>query len=140
MARLGLLILFLAIFTAGETMADSGMKEVGTGDVSRLQSEGALVIDVRRPDEWRKTGIVPNSRLLTAFDETGRFQPEFLETVLKETNPDDSLVLICLSGARSDAVGRFLSTTHGYSKVYNVLGGMADWMQQGYAVDPCPTC
>ena len=124
----------------GAALAEAALNTIDVADVQRLQSEGAVVIDVRRADEWRATGVVPESRLITAFDETGQFQPNFLEVLLRDTEPSDPIVLICLSGARSAAVGRFLAERQGYAEVYNVAGGMVDWMRKGLDVEPCAEC
>lgn len=134
-----LLILCLFVLPI-PTRADMGFKPVDAAAAQRLQIDGATVIDVRRPDEWRSTGVVPNSRLLTAFNAAGALEPDFFETLLGETEPNDMIVLICRSGARSGAVGRFLAEQQGYSTVYNVDGGIIDWLQHGFAVDPCTDC
>jgi len=38
-----------------------------------LIDAGTPVIDVRRADEWKKTGVIEDSHLLTFFDKRGRY-------------------------------------------------------------------
>ena len=51
-------------------------KQVRSADTPELLQQGAAIIDVRRSDEWRLTGIVAGSQLLTFFDDQGNSQPE----------------------------------------------------------------
>ncbi len=135
-----IVVAFLLAFSPNVTAADSGVRDIDAAAVAGVRADGATVIDIRRSDEWRATGVIPDSRLLTAFDSAGRFQTEFLEALLIETDPDDPIVLVCRSGARSAAVGRFLVERQGYSNVFNVEGGMIDWLRRDYAVDACHDC
>jgi hypothetical protein len=43
------------------------------------------IYDVRRPEEWRQTGVVEGSKLLTFVDAGGRLKPNFLERFTAET-------------------------------------------------------
>ena len=51
---------------------------------------------------------------------------------VEEMEQDAELVLYCRSGARSDRAVRFL-LRQGYSKAYNLKGGMLAWREE---VDP----
>ncbi len=42
-----------------------------------LIAKGVKVVDVRRPDEWKRTGVIKGSEPITAFDRTGRFIQDF---------------------------------------------------------------
>jgi len=49
---------------------------------------------------------------------------------VNEFHPDEKLVFICRSGARSAQACMFLQQ-QGYNNVYNLRGGMISWMQSG---------
>ncbi len=57
-------------------MARKNYKQVDSRNVPAFLQQGAAIIDVRRSDEWRSTGIVAGSHLLTFFDDYGSCQPE----------------------------------------------------------------
>jgi rhodanese-related sulfurtransferase len=41
------------------------------------------------------------------------------------------VAIICRTGSRSKAVGNFLAKQHKYQNVYNVTGGIKDWVISG---------
>ena len=90
---------------------------------------GVPVIDIRTPEEWRETGIIEGSRLLTFFDAHGRYDVRAWLSQLAAiaSSRDDSFVLICDSGGRSALVGHFLGAQLGYRRVFDVPGGIAQW-------------
>ena len=72
--------------------------QVNSGELLRLNLK-ALHIDIRREDEWRKTGIIEGARTITAFTKTGRlhqdFQQKFSSLVPSLKTP---IVLYCRTG------------------------------------------
>lgn len=100
---------------------------------SKLEQDIPLY-DIRRPDEWRQTGIVKNSRLLTFVDSNGRVRPDFLDRFVSATNKDEPVILICRTGNRTDTLARYLVEQMGYTQVYNVRHGISRWIREGYPV------
>ena len=109
--------------------------EVVDIDINRLKmlmSEGVVVIDVRTPKEWKQTGIVENSIPIMFFDEKRRPHIEqWLLQASEFSSPENELILICRSGNRSKSIAYFLSKQHGYKSVYNVAGGIRQWLRLG---------
>lgn len=96
---------------------------------------GVPVIDIRRPDEWKETGVIPGSHLLTFFDEKGNPNPDFGKGLLKFiSGPQDEIVLICRTGSRSKVLADYLTTRAGFSKVGNVQNGITNWISAGEEV------
>ena len=95
---------------------------------------GTRLIDIRRPEEWLKTGVVDGSIKLTAFDNQGRFIPAFADDLQKLVQPDEEFVLICRTGNRTGALSNWLSTKGGYAKVINVQDGITAWIKEGLPV------
>lgn len=108
---------------------------INNDEFARLQSEGVQVFDIRRPEEWKQTGIVDGSKTLTAFDKGGRFNPEFMTTFASEINPDQPVILICRTGNRTSALAQFLAEKQGFSQVYNVRSGITGWIREGRPVN-----
>ena len=83
---------------------------------ARLREGGARVVDVRRPGEWQAGHIasavhVPLNTLAQNAGELPKDQP---------------LALICAGGFRSSIATSILER-QGFTKVTNVVGGMAAW-------------
>jgi rhodanese-related sulfurtransferase len=126
-ALLTTLCLSLLAFTARAEIVD-----VGNAELSRLMAAGVPVIDIRTAPEWKETGIVPGSHLLTFFDEKGRADPAaWLSQANRIAKPGQPVVLICRSGNRTKEVSRLLSEKAGYAKVYNVKDGIRAWAREG---------
>ena len=87
-------------------------------------------MDIRRPDEWRKTGIVEGSERLTAFDGKGHLLKSFPTALGKFAKPDDEIILICRTGNRSAVLAQMLTEQAEYKQVYNVKDGIVKWIEE----------
>ena len=48
---------------------------VDNQQLKTMLNEGVTIIDIRRPEEWKQTGVVKGSQRLTSFDKGGRMMP-----------------------------------------------------------------
>ena len=101
---------------------------VDDDQLKTLINQGVPLYDIRRPEEWRETGVVEGSRKLTFVDAGGRPNPEFLPRFTAEVGKDDPVVLICRTGSRTDKLARELMEKQGYTQVYNVRHGITGWI------------
>lgn len=81
-----------------------------------------LLIDVREPWEWNLCHI-PGSLHLPMH---------LIPAKMNEFDPNQEIVCICHSGARSAQVVQFLQR-HGFGHAINLLGGVEEWAN---SVDP----
>lgn len=106
-------------------------------DNQQLQSmlqQGTQIFDIRREEEWRETGVVAKSKLLTFVDAGSRVLPGFMEKFTSSVGKDDPVILICRTGNRTDVLARHLVTKMGYTQVFNVRYGITDWIREGLPV------
>jgi rhodanese-related sulfurtransferase len=106
--------------------ATDGAKDGGTVDVAearRRQREGAILVDVREPEEWRR-GRAPGARHIPLGA---------LGKRIGELPRDRDVLLICRSGNRSGMAQRTLRG-QGYDRALNVAGGMNAWAAAGLPV------
>lgn len=99
--------------------------------VEKMINDNIVMIDVRRPDEWVRTGVIKNAHLITFFDEFGdydieKWMAEFEKLV---TSKEQTFVLICAHANRTRNIGNFL-LAQGYKNTAHLYGGMALWMQE----------
>ncbi|MFO1352819.1 MAG: rhodanese-like domain-containing protein [Gammaproteobacteria bacterium] len=100
--------------------------------LKQLIEQGVAVIDVRTPKEWRETGVIPGSHLLTFFNEAGQYDAKvWLQQLEAIARPDQPLAIICAVGGRSKIISHFLDSEAGYKKVHNVTKGIREWIQAG---------
>lgn len=83
------------------------------------------LVDVRQPEEYTgELGHIKGAELYVLDQLPDKF---------KTLKTGDDIVLICRSGGRSARATAFL-LDQGYSKVYNMKGGMLAWNQLGLPV------
>jgi rhodanese-related sulfurtransferase len=118
----------LAVAVAGSTPAVAG--PVSTVDVKQgalLQNRGALLIDVREPDEYAQ-GHAPGSMSIPL----GQLEQRLNEIADYKNKP---VAVICHSGRRSAQAAKLLDKA-GFSAITNVDGGMLAWKKAGLPVTP----
>ena len=93
--------------------------------------------DIRTAGEWKSTGVIPGSKLLTFFDEKGNANSaQWLASAKGLATPDQPVILICRSGNRTRAATQFLSEQAGYKTVYNVSSGVNGWLSEKRTLVP----
>ena len=99
----------------------AGVVEVNVTETEQLvEGKGALVVDVREQGEYY-AGRIPRSRHLPLSQIRVRMGE-------LERERDRPIIVSCRSGRRS-AYASILLSRCGYSKVYNLKGGLNAWMK-----------
>ena len=98
------------------------IEEVDTDRGNRLIEDGALLLDVREPDEYGQ-GAVPDSVHISRGQ---------LESSIENRVPDKStpLVVMCAGGVRSAFAAKTLAQL-GYTNVVSMDGGFNKWKDEG---------
>ncbi len=104
-----------------------------------------LIIDIRRPDEWRETGIPTGAERATVRPSRGANR--FLRRIAQLTRGDKDMqiALICAAGVRSKHASRLLRS-RGYTGVMDISEGMlgngkgAGWLRRKLPVSFCKDC
>ena len=114
------------------------LKGVDSTELQAMIDQGVTVIDIRRPDEWQQTGIIPGSRTLMFFDQQGKYDSkQWLQDFRQWVSSDDQpFVLVCRKGNRTRRVGQFLADKVSMGQVYHLEGGIAAWLQEQRKVVP----
>ena len=120
--------------------AQAQVVEVSSNDeLESLIREGVPIVDLRTPEEWKATGIISGSELLTFFDSSGNYDVErWLTSFVAIAGPQDEVALICAVGNRSYVVSQFLRQQLGYTKLYNVNKGIEHWIRSGKPIQKWP--
>lgn len=101
---------------------------------AELAKGSVTLVDIRRPEEWKQTGIVEGSEMITAFTKRGGLHPEFSEKFLKRFTAEDRVIIICRTGSRTGRLAQALVKELGWKNVYNVKKGITHWIKQGNPV------
>lgn len=103
-------------------------------EVEALLAKGTKIIDIRRPEEWKQTGVVKGSILLTAFDARGQIVPDFPKAIQETVGKDEPFILICRTGSRTGSLALPLAEQLGYKHVINATKGITSWIKEGHQV------
>lgn len=124
-------VFFTVLILAGcNASATLPYTNVDNDELKTLLDQGATLVDIRRPEEWKQTGVVEGSNTLTFFFASGRVNPQFIPKIQDIAAKDKPLVLICRTGNRTRAASEFLAKEMGYTQVYNVKHGITSWIAE----------
>jgi sulfur-carrier protein adenylyltransferase/sulfurtransferase len=115
-------------YPAEATNGDDTMQEQNTPEMTATElkqrldrGEKLTIIDVREPFEWDIGNLGSHGARLIPLGDL----PERQE----EIDPNETIVLQCRSGARSERALHFLRE-RGYSRLYNLKGGILSWSDE----------
>ena len=126
----GLFVLVLTVSACTELPYNNLDNE----QLKTLLEQGVPIYDIRRPEEWRQTGVVEGSQLLTHVDASGRVLPDFLSRFTSAVGKEDPVILICRTGNRTSTLARYLVEQMGYTQVFNVGDGITHWISDDWPV------
>lgn len=137
MQRFKIIILSIAVLAAFSGCVSDTKPSVENQyiDVSIQQAKEMIdrqevfILDVRTEGEYA-AGHIKGSTLLAVQD----IPKQELVEKLKEIPKDRKILVYCRSGQRSMQASGIL-IENGYSQVYNMQGGITEWMNAGYDVE-----
>ena len=92
--------------------------DIGLEELKQLQKEGAVIIDVRSPQEYRE-GHIDGAISIPEYD----IKKEAEKRII---NKNKDIVVYCSSGGRSKKVQKQLKKL-GYNQVYNLYNGLTNY-------------
>jgi rhodanese-related sulfurtransferase len=117
------------------SLAQAEIINVGNEQLKVLIKQGTPVVDLRTAGEWRQTGVVKGSQLITLFDEQGRADPAaWARQVDKVAAAGKPVILICRTGNRSGVAAQMLEQSGRKGTIYNVKAGISSWVGEGQTV------
>lgn len=130
-----LFLTILLIFITHEEENSSGFENVSAEEARELiEEDNVFVLDVRTPSEFNSSHL-KGATLIPFKNASGsNLSPEYLlEARIKEVPMNKKILVYCRTGRRSAAASTILVNA-GYSKVYNMVGGINSWIDAGYPV------
>jgi rhodanese-related sulfurtransferase len=115
----GAVVLALVVVLTWESrIRASSFASISSQDLIRLMNQGALVLDIRKDEEFAKGHVngakhLSSEKILTAGDTFKRFK-------------DKPVVVYCDSGSLAAAAVRQLNS-QGFTRAFTLRGGFAAW-------------
>jgi len=122
----GSAVLALVVVVVYESrMRATAYASISSQDLIRLMNQGALVLDIRKPEEFQAGHVngakhLPSDQILTAGDNFKRFK-------------DKPVVVYCDSGSLASAAVRQLNQ-QGFTKAFTLRGGFAGWLAENLPI------
>jgi len=117
-------------FLISTKLAFADIVNVNNSQIIELSNNNVPIIDVRRSSEWEQTGVIPNSILLTFFDDEGNYDyNQWYTKLLSEINTEEQIILICRSGKRSKAIAEMMNSKLDI-RIYNAKNGIISWLNE----------
>ncbi len=128
MCRIILLIALMVsplLLGCAEKPSYSSYTDITVDEAKELIESGkAFLLDVRTPAEYKEVHI--KGAYLIPLNE--------LEDRLDELPKDKPILVYCRTGHRSIIAAEIL-VKNGFSQVYNMKGGIYEWIEHGYEVE-----
>jgi rhodanese-related sulfurtransferase len=109
-----------------------GYKIINSSDIKKFQNDNYIFIDIRTNIERKKTGIIPGSLEMTAFDTFGNFLPEFMKTYQNTVKLDDNIVLVSAKGEVSAILANGFVEKIGATNMHTLKGGIDQLINENF--------
>jgi rhodanese-related sulfurtransferase len=123
-------IKFIFCFFITIKLAFAEIVDINNEQITELSNSNIPIVDVRRSSEWEQTGVIPNSILLTFFDEEGDYNyHQWYEKLRLEIDESKPIILICRSGKRSKIIAQMMNENFDHV-IYNAKRGIISWIDE----------
>ena len=123
-------IKFIFCFLITIKLAFAETVDINNEQIIELSNSNIPIVDVRRSSEWEQTGVIPNSILLTFFDEEGDYNyHQWYEKLRLEIDESKPVILICRSGKRSKIIAQMMNENFDHV-IYNAKRGIISWIDE----------
>ena len=127
-------ILFV-IFVLFTKFVNAEVIDINNRELSNLIEKKIKIIDVRTENEWKSTGIIKGSFLVSLLNENKKFIFEdWYEMFNNKFGKNKSIIFICASGIRSNYISHLVKKKKPDLIIYNLKKGINNWIRSGYKI------
>ncbi len=130
-----MLLIVVWIFSSKPEANQSGFETVNVDEAREMLENGDIfVLDVRTPAEFNES-YIEGAVLIPLENGYGSNlgTDQLFEARINEVPKGKKILVYCRSGRRSAAASQMLVDA-GYTDVYNMRGGINEWIRAGYPV------
>ncbi len=130
-----MLLIVAWVFASHPETSPSGFETVSVDEAREmLETDDFFLLDVRTPAEFNESHI-EGAVLIPLENGYGSYlgPDRLLEARINEVPGGEKILVYCRTGRRS-AVASQMLVDAGYTDVYNMGGGISEWIEAGYPV------
>ena len=127
--------ILLFIFVLFAKFVNAEVINIDNRKLSNLIEKEVKIIDVRTQNEWKSTGIIKESFLVSLLNKNKKFIfEEWYEIFKNKFDKNKSIIFICASGVRSNYISHLVKKKKPDLIVYNLKKGINHWIRSGYKI------
>ena len=124
--------IFLVIFILFTKFVKAEVIDINNRELSDLIKKTINIIDVRTQKEWKSTGIIKGSFLVSLLNKNKKFIFEDWFAMFENNfGKNKSIIFICASGVRSNYISHLVQRKKPDLKIYNLEKGINHWIRSG---------
>ena len=127
--------IFLVILVLFTKFVNAEVIDINNKELSNLIEKEIKIIDVRTQNEWKSTGIIKGSFLVSLLNKNKKFIFEDWFAMFENNfGKNKSIIFICASGVRSNYISHLVKNKNPDLIVYNLKKGINYWIRSGYKI------
>ena len=124
--------ILLVIFILFSKFVSAEVIDIDDRELSNLIEKEIKIVDVRTQNEWKSTGIIKGSVLISLLDKKNKFIFEnWYEDFNKKMSKNVSVIFVCAVGVRSKFISNLVNKKKPDLKIYNLKKGINNWIRSG---------
>ena len=124
--------ILLVIFVLFTKFANADVINIDNRKLSNLIEKEVKIIDVRTQNEWKSTGIIKESFLVSLLNKNKKFIfKDWYAMFENKFGKNKSIVFVCASGVRSNYISHLVQRRKPDLKIYNLEKGINHWIRSG---------
>ena len=127
--------IFFVIFALFTKFVNAEIIDINNRELSNLIEKEIKIIDVRTQNEWKSTGIIKGSFLVSLLNKNKKFIFEDWFAMFENNfGKNKSIIFICASGIRSNYISHLVKKKKPDLIIYNLKKGINYWIRSGYKI------
>ena len=124
--------ILIVIFILFSNFVTAEVIDIDNRELSNLIEKEIKIIDVRTQNEWKSTGIIKGSFLVSLLNKNKKFIFEEWYAMFEDNfGKNKSIIFICASGVRSNYISHLVQRKKPDLKIYNLEKGINHWIRSG---------
>ena len=122
----------IVIFILFTKFVNAEVIDINNRELSNLIKKEIKIIDVRTQNEWKSTGIIKGSFLVSLLNKDKKFIfKDWYKMFNNKFGGNKSIIFICASGVRSNYISHLVKKKKPDLNIYNLKRGINYWIKSG---------
>ncbi len=128
--------ILLFVFVLFTKFVNAEVIDINNRELTDLIGKKINIIDVRTQNEWKSTGIIKGSFLISLLNKNKKFIfKDWYKMFNNKFGKNKSIIFICASGVRSNYISHLLKKKKPDLIIYNLKKGINYWIRSGYKIE-----